>query len=282
MGCSEAHPVVGRRTPPPSPNSSRPHPATARRSGPQDRRLPPSRQEAAPRGEGRRRRGERLRRRSNGRKAHVEGRPPGGRRSGPGEAVRPSAPSGGRAAAKRGGKGSVGRAPQRIPTSWRLNAFGRLSIAANRLRKPPPNRLPRGERVDVNDSASRSPPPAARGTARSGVEDACSSRKSRDVRSTAGRSGRTREGRTHRVASCSQVAGRIVFAGGSPGTAPPLASATSGKSFRRHSGASFCNFRCRERRWIPRRRAASEMLPPQSASTRLMCSHSARASVSGS
>jgi hypothetical protein len=42
-------------------------------------------------------------------------------------------------------------------------------------------------------------------------------------------------------------------------------------------GGYFCSLRCSDRRWIPSRRAASEMLPPQSDSTRLMCSHSARA-----
>jgi hypothetical protein len=48
---------------------------------------------------------------------------------------------------------------------------------------------------------------------------------------------------------------------------------------RRYSrGGYFLSFSCKERRCIPSRRAASEMLPPQSESTRLMCSHSARAS----
>ena len=37
------------------------------------------------------------------------------------------------------------------------------------------------------------------------------------------------------------------------------------------------SLRCRLRRWMPRRRAAWVMLPPQSASTRWMCSHSTRA-----
>ena len=43
-------------------------------------------------------------------------------------------------------------------------------------------------------------------------------------------------------------------------------------------GGYFCSLRCRLRRWMPSRRAASEMFPPASESTRLMCSHSARAS----
>ncbi len=42
-------------------------------------------------------------------------------------------------------------------------------------------------------------------------------------------------------------------------------------------GAFRWSLRCRERRWIPRRRADSEMLPPQSERTRWMCSHSIRA-----
>lgn len=33
-------------------------------------------------------------------------------------------------------------------------------------------------------------------------------------------------------------------------------------------GARFLSLRCRERRWIPNRRAASEMFPPQSARMR--------------
>ena len=44
------------------------------------------------------------------------------------------------------------------------------------------------------------------------------------------------------------------------------------------SGARLRSLRRSERRWIPSRRAASEMFPPQSARTRWMCSHSARAS----
>ncbi len=43
-------------------------------------------------------------------------------------------------------------------------------------------------------------------------------------------------------------------------------------------GGYFWSLRCRLRRWMPSRRAASEMFPPASESTRLMCSHSARAS----
>ncbi len=43
-------------------------------------------------------------------------------------------------------------------------------------------------------------------------------------------------------------------------------------------GALRCSLRCSERRWMPRRRADSEMFPPQSDRTRWMCSHSMRAS----
>lgn len=43
-------------------------------------------------------------------------------------------------------------------------------------------------------------------------------------------------------------------------------------------GGYFWSLRCKLRRWMPSRRAASEMFPPASESTRLMCSHSARAS----
>ena len=46
-------------------------------------------------------------------------------------------------------------------------------------------------------------------------------------------------------------------------------------------GGYFCSLRCSDRRWMPRRRAASEMLPAQSDMTRLMCSHSARARLGG-
>ena len=51
---------------------------------------------------------------------------------------------------------------------------------------------------------------------------------------------------------------------------------------RQRAAGYFASLRCRLRRCRPRRRAASEMLPETPTSTRLMCSHSARASDSGS
>ena len=57
----------------------------------------------------------------------------------------------------------------------------------------------------------------------------------------------------------------------------------SGGGHRVHSrGGNFCSMRCRLRRCSLSRRAASDTLPPQSASTRLMCSHLTRSSEGGS